>query len=444
MSSRRSARASTGKRLSYREDSDDGDAVEDLTEDEYQQDRASTSADDEPADQTDSSEASQDNFDTKRSANGSKRRKLHSSSSASKPPSKIAVSGSTGDDWAPGVTRVVAKLVGPPQSGHVARGELSPNVLKFLADLQANNDRDWFARYDAVYRYCWKNFGEFADAVLNDIMEKVDDTVPWLPTKDLVYRIYRDVRFSNDKTPYKTNLMASFSRGGRKGPFAGYHVLVKPDGRSFFAAGRWQPEREDLATIRRHILEDTQEAQALKAAVSEPTFVKWFGEPKGQLKAKSKSKGKAQATNPQRCNLWGGDDELKVAPKIEGVDKTHKDIDWLKLRSFCVIHNFADAEVLRKDFRQRLVEAGKASEPLVRILNSMTSPDPPPPPESDEEQDDEGSDVESGRSRSHTGVGTRHDYGNDDDDEELVPTESFDYVEDDEDGDDDDEDDDDD
>lgn len=96
---------------------------------------------------------------------------------------------------------MVAKLVGPPQSGHVARGELSPNVLSFLADLQANNDRDWFARYDAVYRYCWANFGAFAEAVLNDIMEQVDDTVPWLPVKDLVYRIYRDVRFSNDKTP---------------------------------------------------------------------------------------------------------------------------------------------------------------------------------------------------------------------------------------------------
>lgn len=89
-----------------------------------------------------------------------------------------------------------------------------------------------------------------------------------------------------------------------------------------------------MATIRQHILDDTPEAKALKAAVSEPNFVKWFGAPKGQ--AKTKTKGKAQAA--QRCNLWGGDDKLKVAPKIARVDKTHKDIDWLKLRSFCVIH----------------------------------------------------------------------------------------------------------
>lgn len=325
MNSRRSARASTGKRLSYREDSDDEDGVDDLTEDEYQaEDRASTSADD-ALEEEKSEQASDEEEQDDRSA---KRRKKSTST-----PSKRATSSSTGDDWAPGVTRVVAKLVGPPQSGHVARGELSPNVLKFLADLQSNNERDWFACHDAVYRYCWKNFTEFTEAVLNDIMEKVDATVPWLPTKDLVYRIYRDVRFSNDKTPYKTNLMASFSRGGRKGQFAGYHVLIKPGGRSFFAAGRWQPEREDLAVIRQHILDNTREAQALKAAVREPAFVNWFGAPKGETKAKTKG---AQAQ--QRCNLWSGDDELKVAPKIAGIDKTHKDIDWLKLRSFCVIH----------------------------------------------------------------------------------------------------------
>lgn len=333
MSSRRSARASAGKRLSYREDSD-GDDAADLTEDEYTQDRGSTSADDEPLEQddaSDDSEGSDDDDDDgaahslKRSASA-KRRKPNPP--AAKRGAAAAATESTGDGWEPGVTRVVvAKLVGPPQTGHVARGELSPNVLKFLQDLQANNERDWFARHDAVYRYVWKNFGEFTEAVLNDIMDKVDDTVPWLPTKDLVYRIYRDVRFSNDKTPYKTNLMASFSRGGRKGPFAGYHVLIKPGGRSFFAAGRWQPEREDLSVIRQHILDDTPEARALKAAVSQPDFVKWYGAPKGQLK-----KG------AQRSSLWGCDDELKVAPKIAGVDKTHKDIDWLKLRSFVVIH----------------------------------------------------------------------------------------------------------
>lgn len=343
MSSRRSARASAAqKRLSYREDSDGEEDGTDLTEDEYQQDRASTSADDEPVGSDPSVEPSDDDDDQPASRSTPKRRKKNPTSPSKRSSSAANTKVKTkkqGDDWEPGTTRVVMKLVGPPSTGHVAKGELSPNVLTFLQDLQANNDREWFAQHDAVYRYCWNNFGEFAEAVLNDIMEKVDDTVPWLPTKDLVYRIYRDVRFSNDKTPYKTNLMASFSRGGRKGPFAGYHVLIKPGGRSFFAAGRWQPEREDLATIRQHILDDTPEAKALKAAVRDPDFVKWFGPPKGEVTTKPKAKNKSKSSSePQRCNLWGGDDELKVAPKIPGVDKTHKDIDWLKLRSFCVIH----------------------------------------------------------------------------------------------------------
>uniref|UniRef100_V5EF00 Uncharacterized protein n=1 Tax=Kalmanozyma brasiliensis (strain GHG001) TaxID=1365824 RepID=V5EF00_KALBG len=406
MSSRRSARASTGKRLSYREDSD-GDDAGDLTEDEYQQDRGSTSADDAVEEDDPSEEDSDEQQQEYGSKRSPKRRKHNPTSPAVKrgAASSGAAKSEAGDGWEPGVTRVVAKLVGPPQSGHVARGELSPNVLTFLQDLQDNNDRDWFARYDAVYRYAWKNFGEFTEAVLNDIMEKVDDTVPWLPTKDLVYRIYRDVRFSNDKTPYKTNLMASFSRGGRKGPFAGYHVLIKPGGRSFFAAGRWQPEREDLAVIRQHILDDTPEAQALKAAVSEPGFIKWYGAPKGQQIKAAKTKGKAAGASQQRSNLWGCDDELKVAPKIAGVDKTHKDIDWLKLRSFVVIHN----------------------------LNSMTSPDPSPPPESG----DEGDEDQENRQNGHHANQLEEEEEDEDKDEELLPTESFDYV-DDEDGDDDD------
>ncbi|SPC61841.1 uncharacterized protein UHOD_06258 [Ustilago sp. UG-2017b] len=417
MSSRRSARVSTGKRLSYREESDQENAVDHLAEDEYQAgDRGSTSAD-EVLKHSSSGDPSEEEEQRDRPA---KRRKKNTST----PSKRTAPTSTEGDECEPGVTRVVAKLVGPPQSGHVARGELSPNVLKFLSDLQANNERHWFARHDAVYRYCWKNFTEFTEAVLNDIMEKVDSTVPWLPTKDIAYRIYRDVRFSNDKTPYKTNLMASFSRGGRKAPFAGYHLLIKPGGRSFIAAGRWQPERENLAVIRQHILDDTPEAQALKEAVRETAFTKWFGAPKGET-SKTEARTKKGAREQQRCNLWGGDDQLKVAPKIAGVDKMHKDIDWLKLRSFCVIHNFSDAEVLRKDFRQRLVEVAKVSEPLVRILNSMTSPDPPSPPGSDHDgADADGADADDADGGGGGG-------GDDDDNEGLVATESFDYVDDD-------------
>ncbi|KAI3478238.1 hypothetical protein L1887_59849 [Cichorium endivia] len=247
MSSRRSARASAASRQSYREDSDEDHAApDDLTEDEYEQHDAASAEDDEPEPEPSDSDEQRD------SSRSAKRRKTGSSTPSSRAAASKAAQNS---DWAPGVTRVVAKLVGAPTTDHVPKGELSPNVLRFLSDLAANNDRDWFAQHDAVYRYCWTNFGDFVSAVLDDIMTHVDPTVPWLPTKDLVYRIYRD----------------------------------------------------------------------------------WFGPPKLNADSKVKAKTKSKP-DQQRCNLWGGDDELKVAPKIAGVDKTHPDIHWLKLRSFCVIH----------------------------------------------------------------------------------------------------------
>ncbi|PWZ01136.1 hypothetical protein BCV70DRAFT_199504 [Testicularia cyperi] len=397
MSVRRTARSSVDKRLSYREESDSEDAgrvsEDGLTEDEFQAEHSSSQGDDEDGEEDEAAalvgELSEASDEQNSSSRAAKRRKTTKASASRRtsggtkanPQNKKKVTaaaaggstgGATGDDWEPGTTRVVMTLAGPPKTGHVPRGQISPNVLDFFTKLQQNNDREWFAKHDAVYRYVWKNFCDFVDVLMNDIMEQVDATVPWLPVKDVVYRIYRDVRFSNDKTPYKSNLMVSFSRGGRKGPFAGYHVMVKPGGKSFFGAGRWQPEKDDLAVIRNHIIQDTPEAKALKAVVKSPTFVKWFGQPK-------------RKSNGQRSSLWGCDDELKIAPKIPGVDKSHKDIEWLRLRSFVVIHNFTDKQVLSSGFRDLIVEAGKITEPLVRVLNAMTSPDPPPPPESDEE-----------------------------------------------------------
>lgn len=140
---------------------------------------------------------------------------------------------------------------------------------------------------------------------------------PLTPPK---HRIYRDVRFSSDKTPYKSNFSMSTSRGGKKGTWAGYHLSICPRGHSILACGKWQPNRDDLAAIRQNILLDPA---PFRAAIGAPAFVKLFG------KAEPGKKGKAQ-------NIFGHSDELKVAPK--GVDKTHKDIDLLKLRSIVVFH----------------------------------------------------------------------------------------------------------
>lgn len=94
-------------------------------------------------------------------------------------------------------------------------------------------------------------------------MEEADDTIPWLPVKELVYRIHRDIRFSNDKTPFRKTLMATYSRGGRKGPFAGYHLCVRAKDETAMHAGIWCPPNEHLNAIREHISESGRAVVAL-------------------------------------------------------------------------------------------------------------------------------------------------------------------------------------
>lgn len=134
------------------------------------------------------------------------------------------------------------------------------------------------------------------------------------------HRIYRDVRFSSDKTPYKKSFSFSTSRGGRKGIWAAYHLSISPNNRSLLACGVWQPAKNELASIRHSFKTDPQ---GFRDVISHPEFVDLFGPPKAHPKG-------------TRQNVFGNDDALKVAPK--GVEKDHKDIDLLKLRSVAVVH----------------------------------------------------------------------------------------------------------
>jgi hypothetical protein len=116
-----------------------------------------------------------------------------------------------------GVQKVKAKKSAPKEE--VGHGQIGARTLDFLEKLthEEFQDRDWFSENDAWYRQSWAQWNAFVDAVQPEL-QKADDTLPVLPARDLVHRIYRDVRFSANKRPYKTNLSASFSRAGRKGP----------------------------------------------------------------------------------------------------------------------------------------------------------------------------------------------------------------------------------
>jgi len=198
------------------------------------------------------------------------------------------------------------------------------------------------------------------------MLTEVDPQIPPLPPKDLVHRIYRDIRFSNDKTPYKSEFTAGFSRSGRKGIFAFYYIRIKPGDESMLAAGAWCPGKNELNMIRNHI---KRSSDRLRQVISEPEFVAHFGEPRPHPKG-------------NRQNIFGREDELKTAPK--GVDKNHRDIDLLKCRSFAVSQSFSDDQVLSGTFIQELGNVARILRPFVHCLNDMMTV----PVESDSSDDD--------------------------------------------------------
>ncbi|PFH46959.1 hypothetical protein AMATHDRAFT_153318 [Amanita thiersii Skay4041] len=270
---------------------------------------------------------------------------------------------------------VVGRVVKAPKEGWASPGMVSKNTLEFLGKLKQKecNDRKWFKLHgtpfsglllfppdgdrmlrlpEPIYRRAEQEWKDFVEA-FTDVLAEVDNQIPHLPPKDVIHRIYRDVRFSNDKTPYKKGFSASFSRSGRKGAFAGYHLAVKPGNESLIAAGVWCPGKNELATIRSNL---QRNSRRLRDIISSPTFVKYFG------KAEPHPSG-------ERQNIFGQEDELKKAPK--GVDKDHKDIDLLRCRSYAVAYRFTDEEVMSEGFKEKVGEVVEVMRPFVHCLNDL-------------------------------------------------------------------------
>lgn len=267
--------------------------------------------------------------------------------------------------------KIVGTVVQAPKTGRVPPGQISRNTMNFLALLAKpeNNDRKWFKLREPVFRVAEKEWKDFVDEFVPLLIE-ADPQIPHLPARDMVHRIYNDVRFKTDKTPYKTGFSASTSRSGRKGHFAHYHIMIKPGGQSIIAGGAWQPERQDLANIRASIL---RSPARLRAIIADPVFVKHFGKPEPHPQGK-------------RQSIFGNDDQLKVAPK--GVDKDHPDIDLLKCRSLAVGHRFTDEQVVDPDFKNELKRVAAVLRPFIHCLNDMMTL----PPDDDDSDDDDGGD----------------------------------------------------
>jgi len=208
-----------------------------------------------------------------------------------------------------------------------------PQILTFLTKLAKNNDRVWFEKNKATYLAAKDNFEGFVSEVLNELV-KFNPELGGLNPKKLPFRIYRDVRFSKDKSPYKTNMGAGFSPNGKLVQEPGYYLHIQPGNKSFFAGGIYMPDGPNLSKIRQEI---DYNGEKLEKILKDKKFKKLF-------------KGMDDF------------DKLKNMPK--GYPLDHPQIELLKLKSFIVSHNFTDAQVKDKKFLKNIAEVAKAIKPL--------------------------------------------------------------------------------
>ena len=217
--------------------------------------------------------------------------------------------------------------------------QIKQSTLDFLSDLRLNNYRDWFMKNRKRYDDTRINYESFVQTVIDQIAE-FDPIVKGLEVKSCTYRINRDIRFSNDKTLYKTHLGAFIVRGGKKNGdrFAGYYIHVEPGNNSMIAGGAYMPPSPWLTKIREKI---DEQGDNLFKIISNKEFRKYFG------------------------NLEG--EKLKSVPK--GYSKDHPHIELLKLKSFLAVKMISDKEVTSKGCFDLIVSACKVMKPLNDFLN---------------------------------------------------------------------------
>src|SRR5688572_24455263 len=207
-----------------------------------------------------------------------------------------------------------------------------PFILKFLKDISKNNDRMWFEKNKERYLEAKQSFEDFVGELLKE-MTKFDEGLAGLDPKKLPFRIYRDVRFSKDKKPYKTNMGAGFSPNGKLVQEPGYYIHIEP-GKSFIAGGIYMPDAANLNKVRQEI---DYNADKLKKILNNKKFKSLFKE-------------------------FDDFDKLKTAPK--GYPKDHPHIEWLKHRSYIVSLTYNDKDVKDKKFLKKVVEHSKTLKPL--------------------------------------------------------------------------------
>lgn len=213
---------------------------------------------------------------------------------------------------------------------------VSNSVLGFLKNLEQNNNREWFAENKTTY-----------DQALAEIKILFNEVYTEMQTHDLfdkmkVFRIYRDVRFSKNKQPYKNNFGVAFHRS-KPQLRGGCYLQIQP-GNNFMAAGFWNPEKEDLLRVRKEFEMDDSEIRAI-------------------------------LDNEKFKSVWGflEGEELKTSPK--GFNKEHPAIDLLRKKQYIFSHSFTDKEVQSPDFAKTVSDNFKVMRPYFDYMSAVLTTD---------------------------------------------------------------------
>ncbi len=212
------------------------------------------------------------------------------------------------------------------------------NILEFLKELKLNNNREWFAENKKWFDQVKVEFEQISKELILEI-SKFDEEIKHVEAKDCIFRIYRDTRFSHDKTPYKTHFGVFIaSAGGRKSQRGGYYIHLDPDG-CFVGVGVWGPEPSLLKALRQSVYDNIDELNEIR---HNPEFSQYFVD-------------------------FFEEDKLKTVP--QGFPKDFPDAELLKLKHYLVDYKFDETQTKSEDFVAIVAEVLKSGYPLNRFLN---------------------------------------------------------------------------
>jgi uncharacterized protein (TIGR02453 family) len=215
----------------------------------------------------------------------------------------------------------------------------TPALLQFLSELSKNNNREWFSLNKSRYDKLQQEFVAFLDELI-PMIAKFDSSVAAMKGKECMFRIYRDVRFSHDKSPYKTHFGAMIMAGKKKSEIhnkAGYYIHIEPDA-SMLAGGAYLPPSGWLRSIRNAIYFQPND---FKKIIEDKTFVKTFGEISGE----------------------------KLSRPPQGFDASYPEVELLKYKSYTAIHSMSNQDLGKKNLIEYTATIFRTMYPLNSFLN---------------------------------------------------------------------------